>query len=67
MTLRCQLTALVADHGTSRVMVLAGDLNDGVDAATTQLLNGPPGSELDTPGFARPEQGDAQRMWNFAT
>jgi len=47
-------------------VLVAGDLNDGVDAATTQLLQGPPGSELGTPGFGRPDQGDGERLWNLA-
>jgi hypothetical protein len=41
-------------------------LNDTVQAATTQLLLGPPGSEIDTGGFKIPDQGDAQRLWNLA-
>jgi endonuclease/exonuclease/phosphatase family metal-dependent hydrolase len=45
-------------------MVL-GDLNDEVEAATTQILNGPTGSEITT-GFDRPDNGDAQRLWNLA-
>ncbi len=47
-------------------MVLCGDLNDTVQAATTQLLLGPPGSEIDTRGFKIPDQGDHQRLWNLA-
>jgi len=47
-------------------VVLCGDLNDTVQAATTQLLLGPPGSEIDTRGFKIPDQGDAQRLWNLA-
>ena len=27
-------------------MIVLGDLNDEVEAATTQILNGPPGSEI---------------------
>ena len=46
-------------------MVL-GDLNDEVDAATTQILNGPPGSEIGTGGFDQPDHGDHQRLWNLA-
>jgi endonuclease/exonuclease/phosphatase family metal-dependent hydrolase len=46
-------------------VILAGDMNDEVNAATTQILNGPPGSELETPGFARPDQGDGDRMFNL--
>lgn len=47
-------------------VVLLGDLNDDVQAATTQLLLGPPGSEIGTPGFDQPDQGDARRLWNLA-
>ncbi|WP_419994610.1 endonuclease/exonuclease/phosphatase family protein [Streptomyces boninensis] len=51
---------------TPRSLALLGDLNDGPDAATTQLLHGPPGSEFDSPGFGRPDRGDAHRLWNVA-
>jgi len=34
-----------------------------MDAATTQILNGPPGSEIGTVGFGRPDDGDGDRMW----
>ncbi|HEX6673579.1 MAG TPA: endonuclease/exonuclease/phosphatase family protein [Actinomycetes bacterium] len=64
VTLRAHLTELLA--GAAEAVLLCGDLNDGVDAATTQLLQGPPGSELQTAGFAQPDRGDAQRMWNLA-
>jgi endonuclease/exonuclease/phosphatase family metal-dependent hydrolase len=47
-------------------VVLLGDLNDEPQAATTQILLGPPGSEIDTPGFGRPDQGDGARLWNLA-
>jgi predicted extracellular nuclease len=47
------------------VLVL-GDLNDEVQAATTQILLGPPGSEIGTPGFERPDAGDPLRLWNLA-
>jgi predicted extracellular nuclease len=47
-------------------VVVLGDLNDDVQAATTQVLLGPPGSEIGTPGFDRPDQGDARRLWNLA-
>ena len=65
-TLRSHLERLLADQGRTMAVVVAGDLNDGLDAATTQLLQGPPGSELGTPGFARPDRDDGQRMWNLA-
>ncbi len=45
-------------------MVL-GDLNDEVEAATTQILNGPTGSEIGT--ALRPAlKGDRQWLWNLA-
>jgi hypothetical protein len=47
-------------------VILCGDLNDTVQAATTQLLLGPPGSEIDTRGFKIPDKGDARRLWNLA-
>jgi endonuclease/exonuclease/phosphatase family metal-dependent hydrolase len=47
-------------------VVVLGDLNDDVQAATTQLLLGPPGSEIGTPGFDQPDQGDPRRLWNLA-
>src|SRR6478735_1275935 len=49
-----------------RAAVVLGDLNDEVEAATTQIVNGPPGSEIGTTGFDRPDNGDAQRLWNLA-
>jgi hypothetical protein len=36
-----------------------------MDAATTQLLFGPPGSQIGTGGFSRPDHGDAQRLWDL--
>jgi endonuclease/exonuclease/phosphatase family metal-dependent hydrolase len=50
-----------------RNLILVGDLNDQPQAATTQILYGPPGSQLGTPGFTRPDKGDAVRLWNLAT
>lgn len=47
-------------------MIVLGDLNDTPSAATTELLHGPPGSEIGTPGFDRPDQGDGARLWNLA-
>jgi hypothetical protein len=47
-------------------VILTGDMNDEVDAATTQILNGPPGSEIGTGGFADPDRGDGDRLWNLA-
>jgi endonuclease/exonuclease/phosphatase family metal-dependent hydrolase len=58
VTLHTHLTQVLGDQGETVAVLLAGDLNDGPDAATTQLLHGPPGSELETPGFDRPDRGD---------
>ncbi len=45
-TLRVWATATLAGLGEDRPLVLTGDLNDTVQAATTQILLGPPGSEM---------------------
>ena len=63
---RAYATALLANNGQQRALIVAGDLNDEPEAATTQLLHGPPGSEIGTPGFDQPDQGDGQRLWNLA-
>jgi endonuclease/exonuclease/phosphatase family metal-dependent hydrolase len=65
-TLRSAVTAALAGEGQTRALVLTGDLNDTVQAATTQILLGPPGSEIGTHGFDLPDKGDAQRLWNLA-
>lgn len=65
--IRAYVTRLLHDHGPGTAVVLAGDLNDEPQAATTQLLHGPPGSEIGTGGFNRPDAGDAQRLWNLAS
>jgi predicted extracellular nuclease len=64
-TVRAAATDLLTDH-PQRAIVVLGDLNDVVEAATTQIVNGPPGSEIGTGGFDRPDNGDAQRLWNLA-
>ena len=65
-TVRAALTELLDGRGDERAVVLGGDLNDEVLAATTLIINGPPGSEIGTRGFERPDQGDPERMWNLA-
>src|SRR5262249_18825740 len=65
-TLRAWVTTALAGAGDNRRLTLTGDLNDAEQAATTQLLLGPPGSEIHTGGFDRPDQGDHQRLWNLA-
>ncbi|MFI1486131.1 endonuclease/exonuclease/phosphatase family protein [Streptomyces sp. NPDC020747] len=65
-TLRAVADDLLDGRGKERNVAVLGDLNDEVAAATTQILQGPPGSEIGTPGFERPDQGDAARLWNIA-
>jgi endonuclease/exonuclease/phosphatase family metal-dependent hydrolase len=57
-------TAALADGWEERPLLVCGDLNDTLDAATTQLLFGPPGSQFGTGGFDRPDKGDRQRLWD---
>jgi endonuclease/exonuclease/phosphatase family metal-dependent hydrolase len=69
VTVRAAATALLtaaAGAGGEASVVVLGDLNDGPEAATTQILYGPPGSEIGTGGFDQPDQGDVQRLWNLA-
>ncbi|GHF49820.1 endonuclease/exonuclease/phosphatase family metal-dependent hydrolase [Amycolatopsis bartoniae] len=40
------------DRAPGPRVVVPGDLNDEPTAATTQILSGPPGSEIGTTGFA---------------
>ncbi|MDP9819029.1 endonuclease/exonuclease/phosphatase family protein [Spirilliplanes yamanashiensis] len=58
--------AVLGGRGRTERVVLMGDLNDETGAATTQLLQGPPGSEIGTGGFDRPDAGDGARLWNLA-
>jgi endonuclease/exonuclease/phosphatase family metal-dependent hydrolase len=65
-TVRATATALLGGAGQQRAVIVLGDLNDTPEAATTQLLSGPPASEIGTPGYDHPGQGDRQRLWNLA-
>ncbi|WP_433508532.1 hypothetical protein ACQP04_09685 [Pseudonocardia halophobica] len=47
-------------------MIVLGDLNDEPAAATTQILYGPPGSEIGTAGYDQPDRGIGARPWNLA-
>ncbi|MDO0932319.1 endonuclease/exonuclease/phosphatase family protein [Streptomyces sp. DG2A-72] len=64
--LRALADELLAGDGRERDVVVLGDLNDEVQAATTQILLGPPGSEIGTPGFEAADKGDAARLWDVA-
>ena len=64
-TVRNWITDQLDGRGREEPLVLLGDMNDVVEAATTQILNGPPGSEIGTAGFDRPDRGDGERMFNL--
>lgn len=63
---RAHATELLNNDGQDRPVIALGDCNDEPEAATTQILLGPPGSEIGTGGYPTPDQGDAQRLWNLA-
>ncbi|MER6287243.1 endonuclease/exonuclease/phosphatase family protein [Streptomyces sviceus] len=66
-TLRALADFLLEGAGTERDVIVLGDLNDVVNAATTQILLGPPGSELDRErAFLKPDLGDPFRLWDIA-
>ena len=55
--------------GRETAIVCCGDLNDEPAAATTQIVQGPGGSEIDLragSGFTTPDRGDGWRLWNLA-
>jgi len=76
MTIRERLNQILADPnnptniaagaGRTTRVVFCGDLNDEVEAATTQIIQGPSGSEIGTRGFRTGDKGDGFRMWNLA-
>lgn len=63
--LRSVATARLRDAPRDPLLVL-GDLNDTPEAATSQILLGPPGSQPNTRGFDLPDAGDAARLFNLA-
>jgi endonuclease/exonuclease/phosphatase family metal-dependent hydrolase len=66
VTVRVHVNGLLGGGGREQALVLLGDMNDEPQAATTQILAGPGGSELDTPGGLRPDAGDGDRLFNLA-
>jgi endonuclease/exonuclease/phosphatase family metal-dependent hydrolase len=66
VTVRALVDELLGGQGRTRPVMVLGDLNDEPQAATTQILLGPPGSELGTAGADRPDSGDTARLWNLA-
>jgi endonuclease/exonuclease/phosphatase family metal-dependent hydrolase len=65
-TVRTRVDGLLDRDGDQRALVVLGDLNDEAAAATTQMLLGPPGSQIGTGGFDHPDAGDGMRLWNLA-
>jgi endonuclease/exonuclease/phosphatase family metal-dependent hydrolase len=65
IALRVQANQLLAGN-PKQALILLGDLNDGPDAATTQILYGPGGSQPGTAGFKRKDKGDDTRLFNLA-
>jgi endonuclease/exonuclease/phosphatase family metal-dependent hydrolase len=78
MTCRAALDAVLAavgdqpgegaGTGRSNPVIFCGDLNDEPLAATTQIIQGPGGSEIDFrpgSGFRTADSGDGYRMWNL--
>lgn len=66
VTVRAFADRVLDGLGRDRALVVLGDLNDEPQAGTTQILLGPPGSEIGTEGFDRPDQGEPDRLWNLA-
>jgi endonuclease/exonuclease/phosphatase family metal-dependent hydrolase len=64
IALRVQANQLLEDN-TKNALIVLGDLNDGPDAATTQILYGPGGSQPGSTGFERPDAGDDTRLFNL--
>jgi endonuclease/exonuclease/phosphatase family metal-dependent hydrolase len=62
--LRDWATDALGGQSTDQSVLVCGDLNDTLDAATTQLIFGPPGSQIGTGGFDHPDHGDPQRLWD---
>lgn len=64
--MRSLTDGLLQGDGATDDVIVMGDLNDEFKAATTQILYGPPGSQLGTGGFRDPDLGDPRRLWNLA-
>jgi endonuclease/exonuclease/phosphatase family metal-dependent hydrolase len=52
--------------GRQKALIVCGDLNDEPEAATTQILQEPAGSEIGTGGFDAQDRGDGYRLWTLA-
>lgn len=65
VTLRVRINTLLQGNDRTPLLLL-GDFNDVPEAQTSLILVGPPGSEVGTPGFDRPDKGDDVRLFNVA-
>jgi endonuclease/exonuclease/phosphatase family metal-dependent hydrolase len=65
VTLRAKANAILEAKAEAALMLM-GDLNDAPNAATTQLLQGPNGSEIGTRSFNQADKGDRTRLFNLA-
>lgn len=65
LTLRIHINSLLEGNGQTPLLLL-GDFNDVPEAQTSLILDGPPGSEIGTRGFNRPDLGDDARLFNLA-
>lgn len=65
VTVRIRCNELLKGNAETPLLVL-GDFNDVPEAQTSLIFCGPPGSELGTLGFQRPDRGDDVRLFNLA-
>ncbi|MCF2146231.1 endonuclease/exonuclease/phosphatase family protein [Desmonostoc muscorum LEGE 12446] len=65
VSLRVKANKLLENNANQGLIIL-GDLNDVPSAATTQILQGPGGSEIGTRGFNLLDKGDDTRLFNLA-
>ena len=70
-TIRSYVDQVLDGKGQERPLIVLGDMNDELAAATTQILLGPPGSQIKPAedisagdgGFSRDDRGDGMRLW----
>jgi endonuclease/exonuclease/phosphatase family metal-dependent hydrolase len=65
LTLRIHINSMLEGNAQTPI-VLLGDFNDVPEAQTSLILDGPPGGEIGTRGFNRPDLGDDARLFNLA-
>jgi endonuclease/exonuclease/phosphatase family metal-dependent hydrolase len=66
VAIRVKANELLVGNQTQGLIIL-GDLNDVQEAATTQILQGPTGSEIGSKGFKFSDKGDDARIFNLAS